>query len=162
MKTLLALLKTRQERLPKKEKPRREKPLPYDWHHVVWQGNHMVMNHYPIWGYPVSQIMEERMHKALLKKINELERLPSLDEIKNALRTEENKKLISKVFLEKAHREMHEVDFEIGVQNACNLLSEPLYQEVPGLVKRVRRGSETAGAILQSFYSPDYRKHPAG
>lgn len=119
------------------------------------------MNHYPVWGYPVSQIMEDKMHKTLLKKISELERLPSIDEIKNSLRTEENKDIISKVFLEKAHREMHEVDFEIGVQNACNFLSEPLHQDVPGLVKRVRRGAEPAGSIIQSFYSSDYRKHPS-
>lgn len=159
MKTLLALLKSRSEGLPKKEKPRREKPLPSDWHHVVWQGNHMVMNHYPVWGYPVAHIMEDRMHKTILRSISELERLPKLDELKNALRTDETRKIISEVFLAKAQREMHEVDFEIGIQSAFNFMSEPLHNDVTGLVKKVRRGAVSAGSIIQSFYSSDYRKY---
>lgn len=157
MKTLIALFKNRQERLPKREKPRREKPLPYDWHHVIWQGNHTVMNHHPVWGFHVSQIMEERMHKVLLKKIVELECLPSLDEIKTGLRTDDMRRIISENFREKAKREMHEVDFEIGIQAACNLMVEPLEHDVALLLPRIKKGIEPAGQIIQNFYTLDSR-----
>jgi hypothetical protein len=157
MKNLKRLWNNWREGFPKKERKRREKPLPYDWHHVVWQGNHVIMNHYPVWGYPVSKIMEDRLHKVILKKVVELERLPTLEELKNTLRTDGIKTVIAETFKEKAHREMHDVDYEIGIHMACNFMGDPRPYDASELVKRIKRGSESAGTIIQAFYSNDYR-----
>lgn len=154
MKTLMNQLKTKFGSACK-DKPTRPKPLPAGWYNIVWSGHYVVMNHRPVWSDKASDIMEARLHSLLIEKIRENDRLPSIDELKNGLRTEAMEAKIAKLFTESAGREMHDVDFEIGIQHAFNFISEPRNYDVPGLNGRIKKGLETSGGIIQKYYSFD-------
>lgn len=116
------------------------------------------MNHRPVWNHKVSELMDVKLYQLILDKIVENDKLPTIDELKEGLRNEKLKDHVRSIFLDKAGREMHEVDYEIGLQHAFSFISEPIFYDVPGLARKIRKGTETGGGIIQKYYSADYAK----
>lgn len=120
---------------------------------MSWEAHTVVMNERPIWHYDLDDYMRERMKRILFELFVLTGVLPNREALLKALRWEDVKEDVRKIFDGLGNFAMTEVDYEIGIRLALNFIAEPPVKVGSDIHQKAKIGKIDASYLISNYYT---------